>query len=145
MKATIFLLALMVSVGYSQEIATKTMALRGVSAGTLFSGKAYIDSQSDTSQALNVRQFRDAYVRFTVLDSVGSTVIWYRANVTGTTFQAKTTIGTVSASTANGGFTESFALPATALSGKNFQLGVTFAGSGNGVSSATYTLDVLAK
>lgn len=143
---TLVALLLVVSVAQSQEISTKTFALRGLTAGTLFSGKAYTDSQSDTSQALNLKNYRDAYVRLMVLDSAGAVTVWYRTVITGTTYADKVTIGTFAASTNNSGKFEAFALPATLIGGgKNFQLGVTFAGSGNGVSSPTYTLDVLAK
>lgn len=142
---TLLLIFALVGVSFAQDIPTKTVALRGISAGTLFSGKAYADSQSDTSSAISVGGFRDGFVRLTVLDSTGAVTVWYRANVTGTTYMAKVTIGTFAASTVNTGKVEAFALPATALAGKKFQLGVTFDSSGAGTSSATYTLDVFVK
>ena len=147
MKKTILFLAfaLFASVGFSQEVPVKVIALRGLTSGTLFSGKAYIDSQSDTSQVISVRPYKFAYVRFTALDSAGAVVVWYRTVINGTTYAPKVTIGTVAANTNNGGNKEAFALPATALASPNIQLGATFAGSGNGVSSATYTLDVVVK
>lgn len=148
MKKISILVALLFVVGVAsaQEIATKTFALRGLTSGTLFAGKAYVDSQSDTSQALNLKNYRDAYVRLTVLDSAGAVTVWYRTVISGTTYADKVTIGTFAANTNNSGKFEAFALPATLIGGaKNFQLGVTFAGSANGVTSATYTLDVLAK
>lgn len=139
------LLVLVVSVGFSQASAPTVIGLRGLTSGTLFSGKAYVNSQSDTSQALTVQKYKFAYVRISALDSLGAAVVWYRPAITGSTFGDKVTIGTTSASANNSGYTESFALPATCLAVPQFQIGVTFAGSANGVTSATYKLDILAK
>lgn len=147
MKATILfvMLALLVSVGVAQDIPVKVTALRGLTSGTVFSGKAYIDSQSDTSAALTLRNFRDTYINYTGLDSSGAVVVWYRPLISGTTYGAKVTIGTVGANTNNSGVTESFAIPATCQTRPSVQFGVTFAASGNGTSSATYTLSLLSK
>jgi hypothetical protein len=138
-------LFLLVSVSQAQEIATRVISLRGLTSGTLFSVKAYTDNLSDTSQSISLLNYRDAYLRFNTLDSVGAAVIWYQPVITGSTYHPKVTIATLTAGTNNGGYAQHTALPATVLAASRVRLGITFAGSANGVSTATYTLDVVVK
>ena len=148
MKKLILLLVLLVLVSAfaeAQNVSVKTVALRGVSAGTLFSGKAYVASQSDTSAGLSFQAYRDAYVRLNTLDSIGAAVVWYRPLISGSTYGTKVTIGTTSATPQAAGMFEAFALPASALACSKIQIGVTFGASDAGVTSATYKLDVLVK
>jgi hypothetical protein len=148
MKNLILLLALLLLVSVfaeAQSVGTKTIALRGLTSGTLFSGKAYVASQSDTSSGVSFQNYKYAYVRLNTLDSIGAAVVWYRPLISGSTYGTKVTIGTTSATPQAAGYFEAFALPASALSCSKVQIGVTFGAADAGVTSATYKLDVLVK
>jgi hypothetical protein len=146
MKKMVLLLALLLLVSvFAEAQSVKSVALRGLTSGTLFSGKAYVASQSDTSSGLSFQNYKYAYVRLNTLDSIGAAVVWYRPLISGSTYGTKVTIGTTSATPQASGYFEAFALPASALSCSKVQIGVTFGASDAGVTSATYKLDVLVK
>jgi hypothetical protein len=150
MKTLLFVLMVLLMVTVSEAQITTVPngqvavdGIRGLTSGANWVGKSYADSQRDTSQSFNTRDWVHAYVTIKALDSIDVS-LRYRPSYDGVTFYPEITVSSFT-SAVNAGNVLSIKLPDGAMGCTAVQLVMVHNSSANGTSTATYSAKLIRK